>query len=68
MHLFWVRFCAVFLVNFHLYRSFGQSGINNSLHVFAAKFLNNDDLTRQIAEYMFKHGGYVPRHPLTRNW
>jgi len=36
------------------------------LHVVTAKFSNGDEEIRQIAEYMFKHGGYVPRHPLTK--
>jgi len=42
--------------------------INHLLHVVTGKYCNADEEMRQIAEYMFKHGGYVPRHPLTRNW
>jgi len=36
--------------------------------VITAKYVNGDEELRKIAEYMFKHGGYVPKHPLTRNW
>jgi len=38
------------------------------LHLVTGKIGNGDEELRQIAEYMFKHGGYIPRHPLTRNW
>jgi len=36
--------------------------------VIAAKYANGDIETQKIAEYMFKHGGYIPKHPFTRNW
>jgi len=56
------------MVNRISYNNYIIYRINYLLHVFTAKFCNGDDQVRQIAEYMFKHGGYVPKHPLTRNW
>ena len=33
-----------------------------------AKYNNGDEMLRQLAETIYKNGGYAAEHPLTRNW
>lgn len=40
----------------------------NLLELNTGKWGNGDEQLRKISENVFKHGGYVPEHPLSRNW